>query len=120
MAFQMTDDTLDYMAKEKDFGKSVGKDLEEGKMTLPIIYALKKAKPAERKKIKELISRKKHSQKSLREILSFIQKYNGIDYALKCAKKYITDAKAMLGIFSESIEKDQLQAVADYIISRNI
>ena len=53
MAFQMTDDTLDYMAKEKDFGKAIGKDLEEGKMTLPLIYALKKAKPAERKIIKE-------------------------------------------------------------------
>ena len=120
MAFQMTDDTLDYMAKEKDFGKSIGKDLEEGKMTLPLIYALKKAKPAERKLIKEKVSRKKLSQKSLKEILSFIQERGGIDYALKCAQQYITDAKAMLNIFPESTEKDQLKAVADYILSRNI
>ncbi len=120
MAFQMTDDTLDYMAKEKDFGKSIGKDLEEGKMTLPLIYALKKAKPAERKLIKEKVSRKKLSQKSLKDILSFIQEHEGIDYALKCAQKYITDAKAMLSIFPECTEKDQLQAVADYILSRSI
>jgi len=120
MAFQMTDDTLDYMADEKDFGKSIGKDLEEGKMTLPLIYALKKAKPAERKLIKEKVSRKKLSQKSLKDILIFIQENGGIDYALKCAQKYITDAKEMLSIFPESTEKNQLIAVAEYIISRKI
>ena len=120
IAFQMTDDTLDYMADEKDFGKSIGKDLEEGKMTLPLIYALKKAKPAERKLIKEKVSREKLSQKSLKDILRFIQQHGGIDYALKCAQKYITDAKAMLRIFPESKEKNQLQAVADYILSRDI
>ncbi|HQO14181.1 MAG TPA: polyprenyl synthetase family protein, partial [Smithellaceae bacterium] len=87
MAFQMTDDTLDYMAKEKDFGKAIGKDLEEGKMTLPLIYALRKAKPAERKIIKEKMARRKLSQKSLKEILIFIQKHGGIDYAMQCAGK---------------------------------
>jgi len=80
---------------------------------------LKKAKPAERKLIKEKVSRKKLSQKSLKEILIFIQEHSGIDYALKCAEKYITDAKAMLSIFPESKEKNQLQAIADYIISRS-
>ena len=120
MAFQITDDTLDYMATERDFGKSIGKDLEEGKMTLPLIYSLKKAKPAERKLIKEKVSRKKLSQKSLKEILVFIQQHGGIAYALKCAEKYITDAKAMLGAFPESTEKNQLIAVADYILSRQM
>jgi octaprenyl-diphosphate synthase len=120
MAFQMTDDTLDYMAKEKEFGKSVGKDLEEGKMTLPLIYSLKKCAVKERKIIKELISRKKYSQKALREILNFIQKYNGIDYSLKCAEKFIRDAKARLNLFPECVETNQLNAVAEYILSRRL
>src|SRR4030042_1361335 len=120
MAFQMTDDTLDYMAREKEFGTSVGKDLEEGKMTLPLIYALKKAKPAERKIIKDLISRKKYSQKALRDILSFIQKYKGIDYSLQCAEKFINNAKARLNLFPACVEINQLNAVAEYILSRNI
>ncbi len=120
MAFQMTDDTLDYMAKEKEFGKSIGKDLEEGKMTLPLIYALKKCTTKERKIIKELISRKKYSQKALRDILSFIQKYNGIDYSLKCAEKFISDAKARLNLFPDCVEINQLNAVAEYILSRKI
>ena len=120
MAFQMTDDTLDYMAKEKDFGKAIGKDLEEGKMTLPLIYALRKAKPSERKLIKEKVSHRKLSQKSLKNILSFIQQHGGIDYAMQCAGKYVNDAKGMLNIFPESTEKNQLFAVADYILSREI
>jgi octaprenyl-diphosphate synthase len=120
MAFQMTDDTLDYMAKEKEFGKSIGKDLEEGKMTLPLIYALKICTAKERKIIKELISRKKFSQKALREILSFIQKYKGIDYSLNCAEKFISDAKARLNLFPDCVEINQLHTVAEYILSRNI
>jgi octaprenyl-diphosphate synthase len=120
MAFQITDDTLDYMAKKQEFGKSVGKDLEEGKMTLPLIFALKKCTVKERKIIKELISRKKFSQKALRDILSFIQKYNGIDYSLKCAEKFISDAKARLNLFPDCVEINRLHAVAEYILSRNI
>jgi octaprenyl-diphosphate synthase len=120
VAFQITDDTLDYMAKKQEFGKSIGKDLEEGKMTLPLIYALKKCTAKERKIIKELISRKKFSQKALRDILSFIQKYNGIDYSLKCAEKFISDAKARLNIFPDCVEINQLHTVAEYILSRNI
>jgi octaprenyl-diphosphate synthase len=120
MAFQMTDDTLDYMAKEKEFGKSIGKDLEEGKITLPLIYALKKCTAKERKIIKELMVRKKASQKAVRQILGFIQKYNGIEYSLKCAENFISDAKARLNLFPESVEINQLHAVAEYILSRNI
>lgn len=120
MAFQMTDDTLDYMAKEKEFGKSIGKDMEEGKMTLPLIYTLKRCSKEERGKTKELIARKKISQKAARDILSLIKKYNGIDYSLRCAEKFIADANAQLKVFPDSVEINQLHAVADYILSRNI
>ena len=58
MAFQITDDTLDYMAREEDFGKSIGKDLEEGKMTLPLIYTLTQSSEAERTEIKNIIETK--------------------------------------------------------------
>jgi octaprenyl-diphosphate synthase len=120
MAFQITDDTLDYMAKEKEFGKSIGKDLEEGKITLPLIYALKKCTAKERKIIKELIGRKKASQRAVGQILSFIRKNQGIEYSLKCAENFISDAKARLNLFPECVEINQLHAVAEYILSRNI
>jgi octaprenyl-diphosphate synthase len=120
MAFQMTDDTLDYTAREKEFGKSVGKDLEEGKITLPLIFALKQSTDGERSKIKKIITGKKSSQKAAREITDLIQKYNGIDFSLKIAAGYISDAKSQLRIFGDCAEKDQLMSVADYILSRNL
>ena len=120
MAFQITDDILDYTGKVQEFGKSIGKDLEEGKITLPLIFAIKQSTEEEKDKIKEIIIRKKGSQKAAREILRLIKKYNGIDYSLLCAEKFIRDAQIQLNVFPECLEKDQLNAVAEYILSRNI
>jgi octaprenyl-diphosphate synthase len=120
MAFQITDDILDYTGKEQEFGKSIGKDLEEGKITLPLIFAIKQSTEEEKDKIKEIITRKKGSQKAAREILRLIKKYNGIDYSLRRAAGYISEARTQLSIFSDCPEKDHLNAVADYILSRNI
>ena len=120
MAFQITDDVLDYMAKGKEFGKSIGKDMEEGKITLPLILALKQSTEEEKNKIKEIISRKKGSKKEARVILGLIQKYNGIESSLKIAAEYISRAKSKLSIFSDCPEKDHLNTVAEYILSRNM
>lgn len=120
MAFQITDDTLDYMAREREFGKSIGKDLEEGKMTLPLIFALKNATQEERDKARGLIADKERNEKAIPAILNLIQKYHGIDYSLQCAEKYIKDAQALLQVFTECPEIDQLNAVAKYILSRRI
>jgi octaprenyl-diphosphate synthase len=120
MAFQITDDTLDYTGKEQEFGKSIGKDLEEGKITLPLIFAIKQSTEEEKDKIKEIIIGKKGSQKVAREILRLIKKYNGIDYSLLCAKNFIRDAQIQLNVFPDCLEKDHFNAVAEYILSRNI
>lgn len=120
MAFQITDDVLDYTAQGKEFGKSIGKDLEEGKITLPLIFALKQSTEEEKNIIKEIITRKKSSRKAAREILKLIKKYNGIDFSLQTAAQYISNAKSQLSIFSDCPEKDRLNAVAEYILSRNV
>ncbi len=119
MAFQITDDILDYTGKEQEFGKSIGKDLEEGKITLPLIFAIKQSSAEEKDKIKEIITRRKGTQKAAREILRLIKKYNGIYYSLQRAEKFIRDAQIQLNVFSECLEKSQLNAVAEYILSRN-
>ncbi len=120
MAFQITDDVLDYTAQGKDFGKSVGKDLEEGKMTLPLIFTLQKSNEEERDIIREIIKRKKGSMKAAREITRLIKKHDAIESSLNIATEYIHDAKAQLRIFGNCTEKNQLNTVADYILSRNI
>ncbi|HOU51118.1 MAG: polyprenyl synthetase family protein [Smithella sp.] len=120
MAFQITDDILDYTAKGKDFGKSIGKDLEEGKITLPLIFALQQSNVEERNLIQEIIRRKKGSQKAAREITRLIQKYQATESSLDVATKFINEAKAQLDVFDESPEKDHLLTVADYILTRNL
>ena len=120
MAFQITDDILDYTAKGTDFGKSLGKDLEEGKITLPLIFALRQSSDEEKNLITEIIKSKKGSQKAARDITKLIKKYNAIESSLQVATGYINEAKAQLNIFGDCPEKNHLMAVADYILSRNI
>jgi octaprenyl-diphosphate synthase len=120
MAFQITDDILDYMAREREFGKSIGKDLEEGKMTLPLIYALKNATEEERNLATNLITNKEENKEAIPFILNLIQKYRGIDYSLTRAEKYINDALDLLQIFPDCPEINQLNSVAEHILSRQI
>ncbi len=120
MAFQITDDTLDYMAKEEDFGKSIGKDLEEGKMTLPLIYTLTECSEAERQNIKIIIEHKAFSPEATKGIFTLIQKSGGIAYSLKRAEQFIREAQNGLEVFADGPEKDHLFAVAEYILSRRL
>jgi len=120
MAFQITDDVLDYTAKGKEFGKSIGKDLEEGKITLPLIFTIKQGSEEEKNIIKEIITCKKASLKAAAEVRRLIKKYDGIDLSLRTAAGYVSEAKSQLSIFNGCPEKDHLNAVAEYILSRNI
>jgi octaprenyl-diphosphate synthase len=120
MAFQITDDVLDYSAKGEEFGKSIGKDLEEGKITLPLIFTIRQSTNEEKNKIKEIITRQKSSKRAVQDILRLIKKYKGIDSSLQIASRYISEAKSQLSIFNECPEKDHLITVADYILSRNV
>lgn len=120
MAFQITDDVLDYTAKGKDFGKSIGKDLEEGKITLPLIFALRQSTGEEKNIIREIITCKRASQKAVRDVKKLIKKYNGIDLSRQIAAGYVSKAKSRLNIFNDCPEKNHLLTVADYILSREI
>lgn len=120
MAFQITDDILDYMAQGEEFGKSIGKDLEEGKITLPLIFAIKQSTNEEKNKIRKILTSQKSSKKAVQEILRLIKKYNGIDFSFQIASGYIREAKSHLNVFNDCPEKDHLNAVAEYILSRNV
>jgi octaprenyl-diphosphate synthase len=119
-AFQITDDTLDYTAREEEFGKNIGKDLEEGKMTLPLIHTLKHCAPAEKARIRNIIESKGADSDAVREIVMIIDRYDGIGAALNKAGTYIDEGKAALGIFSDSEAKTALFTVADFITERRL
>jgi octaprenyl-diphosphate synthase len=116
-AFQVTDDILDYMADEKKLGKRLGKDLKEGKITLPLIYLLKSAANTEVEEVKRLIQNG-FKKEDLRRILDLFRKHKVIELSLKKANNLFSDAKTELSIFVNSPVKDSLLTVAEYMLSR--
>jgi octaprenyl-diphosphate synthase len=117
-AYQITDDTLDYVAKEDDFGKAVGKDLTEGKITLPLIWVLKQCSAKEKNLIKKVVQHKAEGADQLLDIVALIHKYDGVNYALAKAKTYIDDGENLLQIFPDSDAKTALLTISHYIIER--
>jgi octaprenyl-diphosphate synthase len=119
-AFQITDDTLDYVANEEEFGKAIGKDLEEGKMTLPLIRTLKKCNAEERHLIRRVIENHKRSAQDMADVMSLIHRYDGINYSLNKAKTCIDEGKGFLDVFEASDAREALMAISDYIIQRRL
>ena len=116
-AFQMADDILDYMADEGKLGKRLGKDLREGKITLPIIYLLKVATDKEVREIKNII-KDGFKQGDLKRIRELFKKHNVLTLSFKKAHGLISDAKVNLEMFPHSAAKEALLTVADYVLSR--
>ncbi|HAS60882.1 MAG TPA: polyprenyl synthetase, partial [Algoriphagus sp.] len=79
MAFQIKDDLFDY--GEEEIGKPVGIDIKEKKMTLPLIFALSKADWLEKKKIIHLIRNKSNDKKAVNQVIDFVKKSGGLEYA---------------------------------------
>ncbi|KAF0218613.1 MAG: octaprenyl-diphosphate [Geobacteraceae bacterium] len=118
IAFQLMDDTLDYVASEEQFGKSIGHDLEEGKITLPLIHTLKQCTPDERSKIADVIEKDLLEKEDFQTVFDLVHKYGGIDYTIAAAKEYIVRSKVPLEIFEDSQEKAALIDLADYVVTR--
>ncbi len=115
MAFQITDDLLDFSGEESEFGKTLGSDLEEGVYTLPVIHCLASQ---ERDKVVRILYSRSYSKRfsMLREAL---KKTGALDYALGKAKEFIAMAKLELEVFPPSIFRTSLEQLADYVAERN-
>lgn len=118
IAYQLMDDCLDYISTDEDLGKSVGNDLREGKVTMPLIHASKKANGEEMALLREAIEGDGLSDGQLNSVISIINKYKGIEYTVERARAYIEDAKRSLELFEPNIERAALMAVADFVIER--
>ena len=118
IAFQLIDDTLDYVSSEKQFGKSIGHDLEEGKITLPLIHTLKNCTRDERETIALILEKDTLLKDDFTMVIGLVREYGGIEYSTGVAKEYITRSKARLDIFSDSPGKKALTDLADYVLTR--
>lgn len=119
-AFQIIDDTLDYVAKEETFGKAIGKDLDEGKLTLPLIRTLSLCEKDERAEVITILKNTERDDRSVTRILNLIESYGGISYAMDRAEAYIADGQGILAAFPDSPGRNALLAIADFVISRKI
>ncbi|MBI5849340.1 MAG: polyprenyl synthetase family protein [Nitrospirae bacterium] len=116
MVFQMADDILDYMAEEKDLGKKLCKDLEEGKITLPLLLLLSAAEEKDKVEIKKII--KDFSAAGLEKITSLLKQYRSIEASLSKAQTLVDEARKELSLFSDCRAKESLLAIADYSLHR--
>ena len=115
--FQIKDDLLDYESKSSILGKPSANDIQEGKLTLPLIHALKMADKKESNSIvKEL--KKSDKKKDVQRIIDFVHNYGGIEYSYKKANELGQLAKRELIIFPDSIYKEACFHLVDYVINR--
>jgi octaprenyl-diphosphate synthase len=118
IAFQMTDDVIDYRSDKETMGKSPGKDIEEGKLTLPLIAALRTADDAEKSRIRQMIQDGKLSKIDLEWVRDFLNRRGGIEYTLMKSRDYLSEATGYLDVFPDSEEKSSLMRLADRILHR--
>lgn len=119
IAFQLMDDTLDYIATEEEFGKSIGHDLEEGKITLPLIHTLRHCKDKERQVIAAVVEKDEMTVKEFRDVSALVKQYGGIDYAVSSAQRYIKNCTIHLEKFETGPVKSALLELADYVVTRS-
>lgn len=118
LAFQITDDLFDYLGNEDVVGKPVGSDLREGKVTLPLIAALRHAPLATRRRIEQDIRSGAIFDGSWMAMAEFVQNYGGIEYALARARAFGSEAKDALRALRPSTEREALDTAVDFIIDR--
>ena len=119
LTFQIADDTLDYNSELKLFGKKIGKDFYEGKVTLPIILLFQKADNQEKERLKETFLKNIRDENDLDYILSLIKKYEIIKSCYQKAQHYINLASNSLSVFNDCEEKNILENLTSFSLSRN-
>ena len=119
LTFQIADDTLDYNSELKLFGKNIGNDFYEGKVTLPLILLYQKVNKFEKEKLKSFFEKDIREKQDLEHVLVLIKKNNIINECYKKAEHYINLASNSLSVFEESEEKNILRSLTSFSIERN-
>ena len=119
MAFQLSDDVLDYFGDSSKMGKSVGKDFFEGKVTYPVIHCFKKSDKKSKKIIAKLFFKKKRSKKDLALILDLMKKTNTYKSSIEFVRNYAEKAKSNINKFEGNKYKVYLDELVDHLIIRD-
>ena len=119
LAFQIADDALDYYSTKTAFGKEIGKDFFEGKVTLPIIFLYQKSNTSEKIFLEKIFKKKVRSKLEYDETQKLLKKYNSIDSCFRRAEHFINISYNALNIFHSSKEKIILQNLTSFSLERS-
>ena len=109
----------DFKFNTNIFGKNIGQDFYEGKITLPIILLFQKANKDEKENLKKTFAKENRDQNDLSYTLALIKKYNIINGCYQKAKHYINLSSNSLSVFKDSEEKNILENLTSFSLSRN-
>ena len=119
LAFQIADDALDFYAKEKLFGKEIGKDFFEGKVTLPMIIIFQKGNKEEKNFLNEIMRKEKRTEQDFSNTLSLINKYKAVEATFKKAEYFVNVSYDALAIFPDNEDKKILQNLTSFSLNRS-
>ncbi len=120
IAFQLVDDVLDWLGDQQTWGKPIGADLAEGKLTLPLIRGLATGNAEEKANIASAIKADEVTPETVSEITNTLQKYDTLGETMSLAREYVERAKKALGEFEPSHHLETLFGIADYIVQRDV
>jgi octaprenyl-diphosphate synthase len=119
MAFQLVDDILDFTSRESVLGKPVGNDLREGKVTLPLIYALQTATAGERARVQMVLDDNHYHRVPFEEIRALVDRHQGIERARARAHEFTSKSRELLSNFEDTPARTALSAATDLVADRD-
>jgi len=118
IAFQLMDDVLDYTSSQEMIGKPVGKDLKEGKITLPLLATLSKLDRRQREQIETLFSTKKATEEDHKNLIDLVRRQGALETVRSEAQFYVDEAAACLSPFPLSPAKEDVLELSQYVVER--
>src|SRR5438105_5845587 len=118
MAFQLVDDLLDLTSTQDVLGKPVASDLKEGKMTLPVFFAIRSGRPEDAIKVQKVLDEREFRSVDRAEILGLVERSDGIDRTRKLAEQYARRAIQLIEKFPASRYRDALAGIPEFILTR--
>ena len=119
LTFQIADDTLDYNSELKLFGKRIGQDFFEGKITLPVILLFQKLEDNNKKNLIKIFNKEIRTKEDFNDIITLMNKYKIIQECYQKAQHYINLASNSLSVFKDSKEKEILKNLTSFSLTRN-
>lgn len=119
IAYQLIDDALDYSAIHQKFGKALGDDFHEGKVTLPVVLAYRRGSDEERVFWRRALDPARRAESDLAHAVGLLQRHGAIRETVERAREYVRTAEEMLVVFPDSPERQGLIELARFCVERS-